>query len=67
MQQDTESPPALSPDYAFVVQLRTDTQLAAGRVAGRVEHLVSRQAASFQSLESLLAFMAQVLREVRKG
>jgi hypothetical protein len=30
-----------------------------------VEHLVSRQATRFQSLEALLAFISRVLREVR--
>ena len=67
MQPDPESIPALSPDHAFVVQLRADTQVAAGQVAGRVEHLVSRQATSFRSLEALLAFMARVLQEVRSA
>jgi hypothetical protein len=37
----------------------------AGQVEGRVEHLVSRQATRFQSLEALLAFISRVLREVR--
>jgi hypothetical protein len=30
---------------------------------GRVEHVVSRQAIHFTSLDALLAFMARVLRE----
>jgi hypothetical protein len=34
-------------------------------VEGRVEHLVSRHATRFQSLEALLAFITRVLREVR--
>jgi hypothetical protein len=36
-----------------------------GHLAGRVEHVVSGQAADFQSLETLLTFIAQVLREAR--
>jgi hypothetical protein len=36
-----------------------------GRLARRVEHVVSGQATVFQSLETLLAFIAQVLREER--
>ena len=31
---------------------------------GRVEHVVSRQAIHFTSLDALLAFMARVLQEV---
>lgn len=64
MPQDAESTPVFAPDHAFVVQLVADTEVEAGCVAGRVEHLVSRHATSFQSLEALLAFMAQMLREV---
>jgi hypothetical protein len=54
----------LSPHYAFVVQWATDTQIAEGRMHGRVEHVVSRQATHFTSLDALLTFMARVLREV---
>ena len=54
----------LSPHYAFVVQLETDTQIDAGRIHGRVEHVVSRHVTRFTSLDELLAFMARVLREV---
>ena len=53
------------PEHAFVVQFSPATQVDAGPVEGRVEHLVSRQATRFQSLEALLAFIARVLREVR--
>ena len=54
----------LSPHYAFVVQWEVGTQIDAGRIHGRVEHVVSRQATRFTSLDELLAFMARVLREV---
>jgi hypothetical protein len=54
----------LPPHYAFVVQWAIDTQIEAGRIHGRVEHVVSRHATRFTSLEELLAFMARVLREV---
>ena len=37
-----------------------------GYLAGRVEHVVSGQAADFQSLDTLLAFIAQVLHEERR-
>lgn len=54
----------LSPHYAFVVQWATDTHIEAGQLSGRVEHVVSRCATHFTSLEGLLAFMAQVLQNV---
>jgi hypothetical protein len=56
---------ALRPEHAFVVQFGPTTQVDAGQVEGRVEHLVSRQATRFQSLEALMAFISRVLREVR--
>ena len=61
----TDQYPPLTPQRAFVVQFLADTDPEVGRVAGRVEHVVSRQAAHFASLEALLAFIARVLREVR--
>jgi hypothetical protein len=65
MPDDQRPQAALRPEHAFVVQFGPATQLDAGQVEGRVEHLVSRQATRFQSLEALLAFIARVLREVR--
>jgi hypothetical protein len=50
---------------AFVIQVRTETDLAAGRFEGRVEHIASTKAMRFQSLDELLTFMAQVLAEIR--
>jgi hypothetical protein len=55
----SESP--LSPYRAFVVQFQTETEVARGRVGGRVEHVVSGQATHFASVEELLAFIGQVL------
>jgi len=55
----------LLPPWAFVVQFRVETDLAQGCCTGRVEHVVSGQAAHFQSLEELLAFLTQVLATVR--
>ena len=52
----------LSPHWAFVVQLREGTALTPEALHGRVEPIVSGQAALFTSLEGLRAFMAQVLR-----
>ena len=59
----TESP--LSPYRAFVVQFRAETNVARGRYAGRVEHVISGQATHFASLEELLAFIGRVLVTVR--
>jgi len=46
---------------AFVVQLHAEAQIEHGHFKGRVERLVSHQAAHFESLEELLAFMVRVL------
>ena len=45
---------------------RAETAVEQGSLAGRVEHVVSGQATAFQSLETLLAFIAQVLCEERE-
>jgi hypothetical protein len=60
----TETAP-LSVHWAFVVHFRTNTDMARGRIAGRVEHVVSGQSTHFDSLEELLAFVARVLASVR--
>jgi hypothetical protein len=60
-----DNPTLLSITRAFVVQLRADTVVEQGHLAGRVEHVVSGQATDFEALETLLAFMAQVLRAER--
>jgi hypothetical protein len=65
MKPPTGTPSALSPHWAFVVHFRVDTNIAQGRVTGRVEHVVSGQSVHFDSLEELLAFMARVLATVR--
>ena len=49
---------------AFVVQFRRETDIGAGRLTGRVEHIATYRAARFDSLDQLLAFMAEVLEEV---
>jgi hypothetical protein len=64
MEGGSEQRAPLSPHYAFVVQWATDTQIEEGHIYGRVEHVVSRHATHFTSLDALLAFMARVLREV---
>ena len=63
MSPHADGPLPLSVHRAFVVQLSADANLDAGRVTGRVEHVVSGHAATFASLDDLLAFMAWELRE----
>lgn len=63
MPQPAENTAPLSVHGAFVVHFRTATAVAQGQVAGRVEHVVSGQATHFQSLQELLAFIAQVLAQ----
>ena len=65
MKQESRGQTPLSPHRAFVVQFRAETDVEQGRFVGRVEHVVSGQAAHFASLEELLAFMARVLASVR--
>jgi hypothetical protein len=67
MFDDPRPQATLRPEHAFVVQFSPATQVDAGQMEGRVEHLISRQATRFQSLETLLAFISRVLREVREA
>jgi hypothetical protein len=53
----------LSVHRAFVVQLHAESNMEGGQVMGRVEHVVSGQAAMFQSLDALLTFMARMVRQ----
>ena len=43
-----------------------ETAVDAGRMVGRVEHVVSRKVSRFQSLDELVAFMTAVLREAEE-
>ena len=56
---DTVHP--LPAQRAFLVQVHAAAEVTQGRLAGRVEHVMSGQATHFASLEELLAFMARVL------
>jgi hypothetical protein len=64
MKSQLEQSPAFAPAQAFVVQFGRETALDTGRMPGRVEHVVSGRVARFQSLDELVAFMTEVLREV---
>jgi hypothetical protein len=50
---------------AFVIQFRPESDIEAGRLEGRVEHMASYRATRFHSLDDLLGFIASVLTEVR--
>jgi hypothetical protein len=52
---------------AFVIQFRETTDIAAGRVEGKIEHISSYQSVRFQSVEELMAFVARVLAAIRDG
>ena len=58
---DPAAAPALPVHRAFVVQLHATAVVGQGQLSGRVEHVLSGQAAHFQILDELLAFMARVL------
>ena len=53
--------PPLPVQRDFVVQLHATAVVVQGQLSGRVEHVLSGQAAHFQTLDELLAFMARVL------
>jgi len=55
--------PSLPARRAFVVQVHAEAQVERGHFKGRVEHVVSHQAAHFESLEELVAFITQVVRD----
>jgi hypothetical protein len=62
MPQQPEDQPLFPVRRAFVVQFSAATAVEPARFAGRVEHVVSGQAAPFNSLEELLTFLVQMLR-----
>jgi len=48
---------------AFVVQFGPATDIVAGRLEGRVEHVASTRSARFRSLEELLTALRQMLAD----
>lgn len=62
MSPSPEHTRALPIRRAFVVQLHAETDVAHGRITGRVEHVLSGQAVRFQTLDELLAFFTRLLR-----
>jgi hypothetical protein len=51
---------------AFVVHFLESTDIGAGRVEGKVEHITSYRAARFHSVDELLAFVARVLAQCKE-
>ena len=49
---------------AFVIQFRPETDIESGQFEGRVEHIASYNAARFHSLDELLTFIANMLRDL---
>jgi hypothetical protein len=50
---------------AFVIQFRESTDVQAGRVEGKIEHIASYRAARFRSVNELMAFISSVLAEIK--
>jgi hypothetical protein len=59
--------PALLPERAFVVEFSGDGTARDEHLSGRVEHVVSGQAARFASAGELLEFVQGVLRSDTKN
>ena len=62
-----ERRPGFVPEQSFAVHLGLETGVDTGRMVGRVEHVVSRKRARFQSLDELVIFMTEVLREIKEA
>ena len=52
---------------AFVLQLGPGTDVRAGRLEGRLEHVASTRAVRFRSLDELLAALADLLAAEGSG
>lgn len=50
---------------ALVIQFRESTDIEAGQLDGKIEHIASYQSARFHSVDELLAFVARVLAAIR--
>ncbi len=66
MKPQAETTHPLPAQRTFLVQVHAQAEVAQGRLAGRVEHVVSGQATHFASPEELLVFMARVLSPCRR-
>ena len=61
-----DHPAHLSVTRAFVVQFRADAAVEQGHLAGRVERVISGQATDVEAVETLLTFVARLLRAERE-
>jgi hypothetical protein len=50
---------------AFVLQFRAGSDFESGRIEGRVEHIASGQTARFDSVATLLAILARLVKEAQ--
>jgi hypothetical protein len=53
----------LTPERAFVLQLRRDSVLDAAALQGRIEHVISGRSAVFGSLQEAFEFIRRVLAD----
>lgn len=53
---------ALLPRGAFLIECRSSETVSDDRLSGRVEHIVSGKATSFESAGTLIDFIRRVLR-----
>lgn len=58
---------SLPAERAFVLQLRSDADPGRGIVRGRVEHIVSGDAAPFESVDDLCGFVRRALKSGPKS
>ena len=54
---------AFHPDWAFVFQLREGSPLSVEQLQGRIEHVTSGKASTFESAEQALEFKGRMLTE----
>ena len=52
---------------AFVIQFREGTDVEAGKVEGRIEHIASYRSTRFQSVDEMFTFITRVLNEIRES
>jgi hypothetical protein len=64
---DDSEEATLPASHAFVVQFRPEAALERGHYVGRVEHVLSGQAAVFHTLKEMLDFLTRVLARVTGG
>lgn len=50
----------------FVIQLHSETDLYSEKFAGRVEHVDSGRSDGFRSVEELVNFIKQTMREIEE-